>query len=240
MAANALEIARGGVPRKPSTWRAAWATSRSRCTPRARRWCWFARRPARGGGPGGERVGGRVRWPAPEAAPAARRVSRRRPRRGRSRRTRPEGGSDDERSEDDGGEEEGESAAPDAGEHEGGDGEREAMKLAVAILETLSGLSSPAATSEALGVSREPLLPAGGAGAAGAGVGDGAASRGRTLTPERERDRLKAENDRLQRELLRYQALVRTAQRTIGLAKPSVRGQDRRCGAGRGRGRRRC
>jgi len=44
--------------------------------------------------------------------------------------------------------------------------------------------------------------------------------RGRTLTPERERDRLKAENDRIRRELLRYQALVRTAQRTIGLAKP--------------------
>lgn len=99
-------------------------------------------------------------------------------------------------------------------------GSKEAMRTAVAILETLSGLKSPLETSEALGVSANRYYQLEARGLQGLVSAMEPLPRGRTLTPERERDRLKAENDRLQKEMLRYQALVRTARRTIGLAKP--------------------
>ena len=99
-------------------------------------------------------------------------------------------------------------------------GSREAMRMAVAILETLSGLKSPMETSEALGVSANRYYQLEARGLQGLVSAMEPKPRGRTLTPVRERDRLQAENDRLQKEMLRYQALVRTAQRTIGLAKP--------------------
>ena len=109
-------------------------------------------------------------------------------------------------------------------------GSAEAMKLSVAIVETLAGLSSPTATSEALGVSANRYYQLEARALQGLVTAMEPLPRGRTLTPERERDRLKAENERLERELLRYQALVRTAQRTIGLAKarPSEAGSKRR------------
>jgi hypothetical protein len=108
-------------------------------------------------------------------------------------------------------------------------GSPEAMKLAVGILETLAGLSSPSDTSEALGVSVNRYYQLEARGLQGLVSAMEPLPRGRALTPERERARLQAENDRLQKELLRYQALVRTAQRTIGLAKkaPPAAGSKR-------------
>lgn len=109
-------------------------------------------------------------------------------------------------------------------------GSAEAMKLAVAIVETLAGISSPTATSEALGISANRYYQLEARALQGLVTAMEPRPRGRTLTPEREREKLAAENTRLEKELLRYQALVRTAQRTIGLAKrgPSKAGSTRR------------
>lgn len=99
-------------------------------------------------------------------------------------------------------------------------GSREAIRLAMAIVETLSGLSSPTETSEALGISANRYYQLEARGLQGLVGAMEPLPKGRTLTPERELEQQKAENARLQREILRYQAVVRTAQRTIGLAKP--------------------
>jgi len=98
-------------------------------------------------------------------------------------------------------------------------GSEEAMKLAVAILETLSGITSPTEAREGLGISVNRYYQLETRALQGVVTALEPRPRGRTLTPERERDRLKAEKERLERELLRYQALARTAQKTIGLAK---------------------
>jgi hypothetical protein len=103
-------------------------------------------------------------------------------------------------------------------------GSPEAMKLAVAILETLSGLSSPGATSEALGLSANRYYQLEARALQGLVSAMEPLPRGRTLTPERIQAKLEAENQKLRQELLRYQALVRTAQRTIGLAKKAPAG----------------
>ena len=98
------------------------------------------------------------------------------------------------------------------------EGSPEAMKLAVAILETLSGLVSPAEASAGLGISVNRYYQLETRALEGLVRAMEPRPRGRTLTAARERDRLKAENEKLKQELLRYQALTRTAQRTIGLA----------------------
>ena len=98
-------------------------------------------------------------------------------------------------------------------------GSREAMRTAVAIVETLSGLSSPTEVSAQLGISANRYYQLEARALQGLVAALEPRPKGRTLTPERERDRLQGENRRLRKELLRYQALVRTAQRTVGLAK---------------------
>lgn len=98
-------------------------------------------------------------------------------------------------------------------------GSAEAMRQAVAILETLSGIVSPAEASEGLGISVNRYYQLETRALQGLVAALEPRPRGRALTPSRERDRLRAENQRLKQDLLRYQALARTAQRTIGLAK---------------------
>lgn len=99
------------------------------------------------------------------------------------------------------------------------EGSPEAMKQAVAILETLSGIVSPTEASESLGISVNRYYQLETRALQGLVTAMEPRPRGRTLTPARERDRLQVENQRLKQDLLRYQALARTAQRTIGLAK---------------------
>lgn len=104
-----------------------------------------------------------------------------------------------------------------------------AMKQAVAILETLSGIVSPAEASEGLGISVNRYYQLETRALQGLVAAMEPRPRGRSPTPERERDRLRAENQRLKQDLLRYQALARTAQRTIGLAKgPSKKASSKR------------
>jgi hypothetical protein len=96
----------------------------------------------------------------------------------------------------------------------------EAKRRAAAILEVLAGLRLPAEAASALGVSlpRFYLLEQ----QALTGLVQGCEPRphGRTPTPERELAKLHKEVDRLKRESARQQALVRAAQRTIGLSLP--------------------
>ena len=103
------------------------------------------------------------------------------------------------------------------------EGSPEAMKLSVAILETLSGLVSPTEAAAGLGLSVNRYYQLETRALQGLVRAMEPRPRGRTLTAERERDLMRTENQKLKQELLRYQALARTAQRTIGLAKPGAR-----------------
>jgi hypothetical protein len=90
------------------------------------------------------------------------------------------------------------------------------------VLEVLGGLRTPADGSVALGISiqRYYLLETRALQGLVSAL-DAKLKRGRRASPEGEVTRLKAERDRLERELRRTQALVRLTQRTIGLAPPA-------------------
>jgi hypothetical protein len=102
------------------------------------------------------------------------------------------------------------------------DTSKEAKQRAAAILEVLAGLRLPSEAAAALGVSlpRYYLLEA--QGLAGLVAGCEPRPHGRTRTPERALAKLRKEVERLQREGARQQALVRAAQRTIGLTLPET------------------
>ena len=96
----------------------------------------------------------------------------------------------------------------------------EAKRRAAAILEVLAGSRLPSEAAAVLGVSlpRFYLLEQQALG--GLVHGCEPKPHGRTLTPERELARLHKQVELLQRESARQQALVRAAQRTIGLSVP--------------------
>ena len=98
---------------------------------------------------------------------------------------------------------------------------REARRMASCVLEVLGGARSPTGAAQELGLSiqRYYLLET----RALKGLVDAceARPRGRVASPEREMESLRKEAERLKRECARQQALVRAAQRTIGLA-PAV------------------
>src|SRR5687767_13805907 len=97
----------------------------------------------------------------------------------------------------------------------------EAKRLAAAILEVLAGARTPteAAASLELSVPRYYQLEA----QALRGLLEACEPRpkGRVRTVKTELETLQKENQRLQRELTRHQALCRAAQRTVGLAPPT-------------------
>lgn len=97
------------------------------------------------------------------------------------------------------------------------EGSRDARRMAALILETLGGLRTAQEASEAMGVAlvRYYVLEAR---ALQAMIGAmEPRPRGRKRSPEAEIEQLKAEVARLEREVLRYQALHRATQRAIGL-----------------------
>lgn len=107
-------------------------------------------------------------------------------------------------------------------------GSSQAKRSASVLLEALSGLVGPQEASERLGVALtryyqletralqamiEALEPR---------------PRGRGASPERELERLRVDQKRLERELLRYQALSRASQRAVGLAtRPSSKSDSK-------------
>jgi hypothetical protein len=115
----------------------------------------------------------------------------------------------------------------------GQDASRDARRLAAAILEVLAGLRSPAQAATALGLSLPRYYQVEGRALQGLVTACEAKPRGRTPSVDRELSTLRRQQQRLQREVARQQALVRLAQRAVGLPPPaprpaSTRGKKRR------------
>lgn len=98
-------------------------------------------------------------------------------------------------------------------------GSPEAKRRASLVLEVLGGLRSPTSASAALGVSiqRYYLLEVRALQGLVSAL-DAKPKRGAQPSPETTLRKLTAERDRLERELLRAQSLLRVAQRAVGLS----------------------
>lgn len=112
---------------------------------------------------------------------------------------------------------------------------REAKQRASAVLEVLAGARTPTAAARALGVSANGYYVLEERVLAAVVQACEPPPRGRVRSQESQRARLERECARWQRECARQQALVRAAQRTIGLAPPPAPAAK---GAGRKRNRR--
>lgn len=102
----------------------------------------------------------------------------------------------------------------------GQDTSREARRLAAAVLEVLAGARTPTEAATALSVSLPRYYQVESRALQGLLTACEAKPKGRTRSPEREATTLRQQNERLQREVTRQQALVRAAQRTMGLPPP--------------------
>ncbi len=95
---------------------------------------------------------------------------------------------------------------------------REAKRLGSAILEVLSGLRSPTEASEVLGITPQRYYKLETRAVQGLLAAlESPPDRRRRTNPNKELAQMASERDRLKRELLRAQALVRVARRTVGL-----------------------
>jgi hypothetical protein len=104
-------------------------------------------------------------------------------------------------------------------------GSAEAKRLAAAILEGLAGVRGPQEASEALGISMTRYYHLETRALQGLVASLEPRPRGRRRSSQAEIAVLEREKARLERELKRAQALVRTAQRTIGLPPPRREGK---------------
>jgi hypothetical protein len=107
-------------------------------------------------------------------------------------------------------------------------GSAKAKRQAAVILEVLSGLCSTTEGSRALGVSPSRYYALETRALAGLIEALEPKPRGRRKTPEDEIADLTKENERLTRELTRALALVRAAQRSLGVPAPSGRKTKRK------------
>jgi hypothetical protein len=103
----------------------------------------------------------------------------------------------------------------------GRESSRAARQWAAAILEVLAGARTPAEAATALSVSVPRYYQVESRALQGLLAACETKARGRGRSPERESRALAQDNERLRRELMRQQALVRIAQRTIGLSAPA-------------------
>lgn len=94
----------------------------------------------------------------------------------------------------------------------------EAKRLAAAILEVLAGARTPTEAAAGLGLSVPRYYQLEAQALRGLLEACEPRPRGRVRTVKTELETLQKENQRLQRELARHQALCRAAQRTVGLA----------------------
>ncbi len=97
---------------------------------------------------------------------------------------------------------------------------REARRLAAAVLEVLAGARTPGEAATALGLSLPRYYQLEQRAVRGLVAALEPQPRGRRPDPGHEAETLRRETVRLRRELGRQQALVRTAQRAIGLPPP--------------------
>lgn len=100
-------------------------------------------------------------------------------------------------------------------------GTREANKLAVAILDVLAGARLPSQAAEVLGISLPRYYQLEQRALAAIVQSCEPRTKGPPRNPERKAAQLERQIGRLTQELSRQQALVRAAQRTIGLAPPA-------------------
>ena len=102
------------------------------------------------------------------------------------------------------------------------EGSRDALRTATTILETLGGLRSTQEASEILGVAIARYYVLETRALQGMVEALEPRPRGRRPDPVRELERLRSEVTRLEREVLRYQALNRASQRALGLPREEV------------------
>ena len=96
-------------------------------------------------------------------------------------------------------------------------GSKRARQIAVAVLETLSGELGTTEAAEQLGVSLSRYYQLETRALAGLLAAVEPRTRGPQKTPESQSKALLVENQRLQKELRRHQALLRAAHRSVGL-----------------------
>jgi hypothetical protein len=108
-----------------------------------------------------------------------------------------------------------------------------AKRQAAVILEVLSGVRGPVDASQSLGVSLTRYYVLETRGLQGLIAALEARPTGRRLSPENETRRLERDKRRLERELDRAQALLRAAQRSIGI--PPAASVDKKGPGGRKR-----
>jgi hypothetical protein len=106
-------------------------------------------------------------------------------------------------------------------------GSRQARRLTAAFLEVLGGARTPAEAAAAVGISlpRYYILEA--RALQGMIKACEPVEQGRRVSLERKVEALRKENERLRSECARYSALLRTAQRVVGLTMPSAKNRDR-------------
>jgi hypothetical protein len=102
------------------------------------------------------------------------------------------------------------------------DASRTARQLAAAILEVLAGARTPLEAATALNVSLPRYYQVESRALKGLLTACEAKPKGRTRSPQRDLETLRQQNERLERELMRQQALVRVTQRTMGLPAPQA------------------
>lgn len=107
---------------------------------------------------------------------------------------------------------------------------RDARRLAAAILEVLAGARTPTEAATALNVSLPRYYQIESRALQGLVTACEAKPKGRVRSPERDLAALRQANERLQRDVSRQQALVRAAQRTMGLPPPSPASAARKTG----------
>jgi hypothetical protein len=98
---------------------------------------------------------------------------------------------------------------------------REAKRLAAVLLDVLAGARTPPQATETLGVSLPRYYQLENRVLAGFVLACETRPRGRQATAATDVQRLTRENERLKRELGRYQSLVRLTQRTVGVPPPT-------------------
>jgi hypothetical protein len=102
----------------------------------------------------------------------------------------------------------------------GQDSSRDARRVAAAVLEVLAGARTPSEAAAALAVTVPRYYQLESQALRGLLAACAAKPKGRQRSAETELATLRREQQRLQRELGRQQALLRAAQRTVGLAPP--------------------
>jgi hypothetical protein len=102
----------------------------------------------------------------------------------------------------------------------GKDSDRDSRRVAAAILEVLAGARTPTEAAAALTVSVPRYYQLESAALKGLLAACTPKARGPAPNPDKELTTLRRENQRLQRDVTRQQALVRAAQRTVGLTAP--------------------